>query len=120
MTTCTSEGMVFLWKPSIGLKKPEELHLTSSIFQIPLDVTPSLRRSLVVNPSLKIFVASGIYDLVTPFSGADYCFTHLGLPKIFYSNVQLEDYPAGHMMYLDKAVHVKLKNDLVKFYLSAD
>lgn len=85
-----------------------------------LDVTPSLRRSLVVNPSLKIFVASGIYDLVTPFSGADYCFTHLGLPKIFYSNVQLEDYPAGHMMYLDKAVHVKLKNDLVKFYLSAD
>ena len=81
-----------------------------------LNMIQSISRSMIMNPKLKIFVASGYYDLVTPFNNAGYSFDHLNLPEPFHKNVTLEKYEAGHMIYLNPHSLQKLKMDLDKFY----
>lgn len=76
----------------------------------------SLRGALVVNPELKIFVASGYYDCVTPFGATEYCFEHLNLPESYYLNIQMENYEGGHMFYLTPSARKKFKQDLTEFY----
>lgn len=75
-----------------------------------------LRRSLVNNPSLKVFIGSGYYDLRTPFAAMEYSIDHLELPTSYKKNFQIEYYPAGHgfIFHLDSLK--KFKQDLVKFY----
>ncbi len=73
----------------------------------------SLQKSIETNPELKIFVASGYYDLVTPFAAAEYLFSHLYTP---YQNVEIHNYEGGHMIYLDRKAHLLLDQDLHRFF----
>ena len=75
-------------------------------------MSTSLRDVMSKNRALKVFVASGYYDLATPFFATDYTFNHLRLPMDLQKHVSLYYYEAGHMMYTQKASLVKLKNDL--------
>lgn len=77
----------------------------------------SLRTALLSNPRLKIFVASGYYDCVTPFGGADYCIDHLELPDSYRANIQMGYYEGGHMFYLNPSARTQFKRDLAPFYL---
>lgn len=79
----------------------------------------TLRQAMVKNPSLKVFIANGYYDLATPYFATIYTFNHLGLPKELRDNVQMAFYEGGHMMYVHEPSLVKLKEDLVKFYEQA-
>jgi carboxypeptidase C (cathepsin A) len=81
-----------------------------------LNTGPSLRQAMAKNPGLRVFVASGRFDLATPYFGTRYTFNHLGLNAAQRSRVTLAEYPAGHMMYTEKESRQKLKADLVKFY----
>jgi carboxypeptidase C (cathepsin A) len=72
-----------------------------------------LRRALISNPSMKIFVGCGYFDLATPFATAEYCFDHLNIPD---ASVQMEYYEGGHMYYLNPSARVKFKQDLIRFY----
>ncbi len=85
-----------------------------------VNMMDSIRRALIVNPELKIFVASGIFDLVTTFAGTEYSFAHLNLPEKYYNNVQIKRYLGGHMMYLDAKAGRQLKADLTGFYKSGN
>lgn len=76
----------------------------------------ALRNAMVVNPKMKVFVASGYYDCVTPFAATDYCFDHLDLPDSYKENVQMENYEGGHMYYLNPLARKKFKQDLIHFY----
>jgi carboxypeptidase C (cathepsin A) len=80
-----------------------------------LNVSPSLRQAMTKNPHLRVFVANGYYDLATPYFATEYTFNHLGLDKTLAGNVTMGYYEAGHMMYLHKESHRKLKDDLGKF-----
>ncbi len=75
-----------------------------------------LRKALVANPSLKVFVGMGYFDAATPFAAAEYYFDHLHLPQSFQAHVQKEYYEGGHMYYLNPSARVKFKQDLVRFY----
>jgi carboxypeptidase C (cathepsin A) len=75
-----------------------------------------LRRSLVSNPAMKVFVGSGYYDIRTPFGAAEYSIDHLELPTSYRNNFQMEYYEAGHAFIFDLASLKKFKQDLVKFY----
>jgi carboxypeptidase C (cathepsin A) len=75
-----------------------------------------LRRALVSNPSMKVFVGSGYYDLRTPFAAAEYSIAHLELPANYRENFQIEYYHAGHGFIFDQASLIKLSKDLRKFY----
>ncbi len=75
-----------------------------------------LRRSLITNPHMKVFVGSGYYDIRTPFAAAEYSLDHLDLPSEYRKNFQCEYYEAGHGFIFDIPSLQKLKNDLTRFY----
>lgn len=82
-----------------------------------LNVAVPLSEVMSRNPKLKIFVASGLYDLATPYFTSTYTFNHLGIDPSLKKNVQTHIYPAGHMMYLNEQALAKLKQDLRGYYL---
>lgn len=84
-----------------------------------LNVAPSLRQALTKNPGLRVLVASGLYDLATPYYATRYTMSHLGLDPSLTDHVTIEEYPAGHMMYTNEASLLKLKKDVVAFVQKA-
>jgi carboxypeptidase C (cathepsin A) len=80
------------------------------------DATDTLRGSMSQNPYLKLFVASGYYDLATPPATVKYSVEHLRLPPELQKNVDHEFYESGHMMYIHEPSLTKLRKDLEKFY----
>ena len=54
------------------------------------------------NPYLHVFIASGYYDLATPYFATKYTLNHLALDTATRANIRGEEYPVGHMVYLEK------------------
>ncbi|MBI3901050.1 MAG: hypothetical protein HY324_02740 [Chlamydiia bacterium] len=75
-----------------------------------------VRRTLVANPEMQIFIGSGYYDCRTPFAATEYCFDHLNLPQSYRNNLLFSYYPAGHGFIFDLPSLQKFKNDLTQFY----
>jgi carboxypeptidase C (cathepsin A) len=84
-----------------------------------LNMAEDLRRAMVRNPALKVLITSGYYDLATPYYDAYFTTDHLGLPPELRGNIRIATYEAGHMMYIRKADHRKLKQDIVEFLREA-
>jgi carboxypeptidase C (cathepsin A) len=84
-----------------------------------LNVAEDLRRAMAENPSLKVFVAKGYYDLATPFFAAEYTFDHLGYEPSYLQRVTMGQYEAGHMMYIRTPERRKLKADVASFIRAA-
>jgi carboxypeptidase C (cathepsin A) len=73
------------------------------------------RMAMTRNPTLKLFVAAGYYDLATPFFSQEYSLSHLLLPSDLRDNITLKGYEGGHMMYLDEPARTALFHDLIQF-----
>lgn len=78
------------------------------------NVMSYLRRAMLINQNMKVFVANGYFDLATPFFNNEYLFTQIGLSN---PNVIQKNYIGGHAMYLDLDTRKQMKQDLVDFYL---
>jgi carboxypeptidase C (cathepsin A) len=74
--------------------------------------SPDLSRAMRRNPHLKVFVASGRYDLGTPYSASDWSVAQLDIDAEVRQRLQHHYYDAGHMMYTREADLLKLKNDV--------
>ncbi len=74
--------------------------------------SPDLARALRRNAHLKVFVASGRYDLGTPYSASDWSLAQLDAPAEVLTRVTHRYYDAGHMMYTRQADLAQLKTDL--------
>ena len=74
-----------------------------------------LRAAMIKNPYMKILVMEGHYDLATPFAAADWTMDHLNLDGKYRQNVSYATYEAGHMVYIDRTEHTKMKKDLADF-----
>ena len=83
------------------------------------DATNTLRESLSANPYLKLFVASGYYDLATPPATVRYSVEHMRLPPELHKNVEHHFYEGGRMMYIYEPSMEKLRKDLAAFYEKA-
>lgn len=79
------------------------------------DTTEELRSAMTQNPYLKVFVCAGRYDMATPYFGALYNLSHMGLDRRLRSNLSVAYYDAGHMMYLDSSCLAKLRKDATGF-----
>lgn len=84
-----------------------------------VNVAETLRRAMTQNPSLRVFVANGYYDLATPYFATRYTFDHLGLDPSLRDHVQMGYYQAGHMMYIHQPSLQQLKQDLAAFVRTA-
>jgi carboxypeptidase C (cathepsin A) len=80
------------------------------------DTSKALRDAMLRNTYMKVFVASGYYDMATPFFGTEYTLSHLGVPESLRGNLRVEEYEAGHMMYIHEGSLAKMKNDITSFY----
>ncbi len=79
------------------------------------DTSESLRAAFTKNPYMKLFVASGYYDLATPYFATEYTLDHMGLAGNFRDNISTGYYEAGHMMYIHTDMLRKLKTDVAEF-----
>ncbi len=84
-----------------------------------LNVADDLRDAMVAVPSMKVLVASGHYDLATPYFAADYTVEQMRLPPDLRKNVEQTYYAGGHMMYHVTSEQEKLHQDVAAFIRSA-
>lgn len=80
-----------------------------------LDVSRILRRSIVRNPNLNVFVASGYFDLAIPYFSTKLTFNTMGLPHVLRQNVTLKNYQGGHMIFLERDTQKILNQDITQF-----
>ena len=80
-----------------------------------VDVAETLANALTHNPFLQVHVSSGYYDLATPLFATQYTFDHLNLDPALLSNLHLDIYTSGHMIYLNLPDLKKSKADLTRF-----
>ena len=83
------------------------------------DTSESLRSAFSKNPDMKLFVASGFYDLATPFFATEYTLSHMGLEESQRARISTGTYEAGHMMYIHEAELGRLKKDVAAFVSKA-
>jgi len=94
-------------------------HKSAAGSQLIADTSVDLADAMRQNPRMKVLSVNGLYDLATPFNGADYEFEHLALDPQIAANIRYTYYEAGHMMYTDPPSARQLKADLASFYASA-
>lgn len=107
-------GVGWVWKHKLprGTKT-----LTGLECPYPL-VIPDLAAALVRNPAMKVLVASGYFDLATPFFQTEQDMAHLGVPQPLLDNVTFTYYHAGHMVYTSPAQLQKFAADVRQLYIS--
>jgi carboxypeptidase C (cathepsin A) len=83
------------------------------------DTSDALRSAFAKNPDMRVFVASGYYDLATPYFATEYTLSHMGLDAEQRARISTAYYEAGHMMYIHEGELAQLKQDVAKFIASA-
>lgn len=83
------------------------------------DTSEQLRLAFAKNPHMKLFIASGYYDLATPYFATKHTLAHMGLDRTLKGNVTTGEYEAGHMMYVHIESLNKLHKDVQQFIRSA-
>lgn len=72
------------------------------------DTSDALRAAFAKNPYLKVYIASGYYDLATPYYATEYTLSHMNLDKSVRDNIHIEEFETGHMVYVDYGSMVRL------------
>jgi carboxypeptidase C (cathepsin A) len=75
------------------------------------ETTHALLEAMAKNPHMQVLIASGYYDLATPYRAVEHALAGLGLDPSLRKNITIETYEAGHMMYLHGPSLHKLKRD---------
>jgi carboxypeptidase C (cathepsin A) len=83
------------------------------------DTSEALRSAFSRNPDMRVFVASGYYDLATPYFATEHTLAHMGLDPEQRARVSTGRYEAGHMMYIHEAELARLKRDMAVFIQGA-
>lgn len=80
-----------------------------------LNVADDLRKAMIKNPYLKVWLCCGYYDLATPYYAAKYTVDQMSLDPSIRKNIKLTYYDSGHMMYVTKKALAQLKADFRTF-----
>ncbi|MCB9674000.1 MAG: peptidase S10 [Alphaproteobacteria bacterium] len=81
-----------------------------------LDMGGALRDAMNHDLGLRVFVASGLYDLATPWAAAEYTLAQLQLEPERRAAITSRCYPAGHMIYIHEPSAMQLRADIEAFY----
>lgn len=83
------------------------------------ETADALRSAFAKNPYMRVLVASGYYDLATPFFATEYTLAHMGLDPEARAQVRVTEYEAGHMMYIHEPSLAKFTEDAAEFVRAA-
>ncbi len=84
------------------------------------NVMPDLAYAMKYDPSLKIMVNGGYYDLATPFYEGWYEMHHLQIPESLDGNIEYHYYQSGHMVYAHEPSLKKLHDNVAAFIRATD
>jgi carboxypeptidase C (cathepsin A) len=84
-----------------------------------VNVAEMLREAMTQNPSLRVMIANGYYDLATPFFATEYTVNHIGLDAGLSNHISLTYCDAGHMLYTKKSCLDGLHGAMADFYQKA-
>jgi carboxypeptidase C (cathepsin A) len=73
--------------------------------------TDDLRDAMTKNPHMKVLIASGYYDLATPYRAVEHTLSVQQFDPVLRRNIRVEHYDAGHMMYVHGPSLHKFKRD---------
>jgi carboxypeptidase C (cathepsin A) len=79
------------------------------------DTGIDLAHAMIRNPDMKVLVQQGYFDLATPYRATEYFVDQMPLPDSLRSNVAIEYYEAGHMMYVHPPSLLEFRKDLSEF-----
>ncbi len=85
-----------------------------------IDRGPILASVMLRAPKLRVLVASGYFDLSTPFAAADFTVSHLVLPAEARRRIRLVRYEGGHAAYLTSSVRRQFSHDAEAFVVAAN
>lgn len=88
---------------------------TSASRQGYADAVDDLQKARALDPSMRILIANGLTDLVTPYSVSRYIVQHLP-PLAGAEPIETGTYEGGHMMYLRPGSRHELKDDATRIY----
>ena len=79
------------------------------------NVMPDLAWAMKYNPSLKVQLNAGYFDLATPFYRGVYEMRHLPMPAKLQANIEYRFYQSGHMAYVREAALKELHENVAAF-----
>jgi carboxypeptidase C (cathepsin A) len=86
------------------------------------NVMLDLATAMKYNPTLKVLLNAGYFDLATPFYEGVYEMQHLPIPPELQKNIEFQFYESGHMVYAHepslKAIHDNVAAFILKSYNS--
>ncbi len=80
-----------------------------------VNVEDRLARAMQNNTRLRTLFCLGRCDLAVPMGSTLYSIDHLHIPDDLRSNITVQYYDAGHMIYLNQPDAAKLRHDIVDF-----
>jgi carboxypeptidase C (cathepsin A) len=114
------DGRAF--KPSIAIYRTwSTLHQLPDQPQPPAsseqgcNVMPDLANAMKINPTLKVQLNAGYFDLATPFYQGVYEMHHLPVPADLQKNIEYEFYESGHMVYAKDSSLQSLHDNVAAF-----
>ncbi|MDE2261894.1 MAG: peptidase S10 [Gammaproteobacteria bacterium] len=87
---------------------------------VSVNVMPDLATAMKYDPSLKICLNGGYFDLATPFFEGMYEMHHLDIPQKLQSNIEYHYYESGHMVYANEASLKQLHDNVAAFIRKTD
>ena len=121
-----------LLREVLGLKTERPYHLLSleinqswkidsqrHALQSQIGATDELRYGLALNPHLKVYIAHGYYDLVTPFQASNRIVQHMKLDEQMAANLHIRHYGGGHMFYVWSDSRQEFTAEMEQFYAGA-
>ncbi|HEX2594664.1 MAG TPA: hypothetical protein VHL34_24385 [Rhizomicrobium sp.] len=84
------------------------------------NVMPDLATAMKYNPSLKVMLNAGYYDLATPFYEGVYEMRHLQIPPKLQANIRYQFYESGHMVYANTDSLKQLHDHVADFIRGTD
>ncbi|MBB2202867.1 peptidase S10 [Gluconacetobacter tumulisoli] len=86
----------------------------------PANVMPDLAQALKTNPTLKIMLNAGYFDLATPYYEGIYEMQHLPIPARLQRNIEFQQYQSGHMVYANIPSLTRLHDNIADFIRRTD
>jgi len=79
------------------------------------NVLPDLAHAMKKNPTLKVMVNGGYFDVSTPYFEGVMELRHLPIPAALKSNIEYHYYQSGHMVYVHQPTLVELHANVADF-----
>jgi carboxypeptidase C (cathepsin A) len=112
------------YKPEIDIEKSWSFQHQEPGVPFPLqqatNVMLDLALAMKYNPTLKVLLNAGYFDLATPFYQGVYEMQHLPIPPELQKNIEFQFYESGHMVYAHEASLRSIHNNVTAFILKSE